>query len=187
MKKIVSILLFLLLIMSHMSYADMFHEYIEYRYQPDLGKITILSSAVRSEKYVDYVSDNWEEVAKKDIFVHGPYFDGEKRVFQRSHTIGKYKIETTLTLYPPSGSGMGGAHATTKVQVTINGKKKIDCNIGSLPGGNQEVSEIMICPEDDFIAIDASNIMTGKIICGGCVFISGETIITNKYITTSKY
>jgi hypothetical protein len=166
--------------------ADIFHDYIEYRYQPKLGKITILSSFVRSAEYADYVSDDWEELAKENIFVHGAYHTGEKRVFERSNTIGKYKIDTILTLYPPEGPGMGGALPTTYLQVTINGKKKIDCNIGYFPGGNEEVEHIMICPEDDAIFIKAFDRVKSEKICDRFIAISDPEIVTNEYIKETR-
>ena len=187
MKKVI-IIFFLCFTFQQYATADMFHDYIEYRYQPKLGKITILSSFVRNEKYVDYVSDNWEELAKKDIFVHGAHHTGEKRVFKRSHTIGKYNIDTILTLYSPVGTGMGGALPITYLQVTINGRRKIDCNIGCFPGGIEEVEEIIICPEDDAIFIKAfDDYIKGEKMCDHFIRISDPEIIDNEYIKTSKY
>ncbi|MBU1895244.1 hypothetical protein KJ641_00015 [Patescibacteria group bacterium] len=184
MKKMAAIFLCILLGISNLCRADMFKDYIEYRYQPKLGKVTIISNLVRGVEYVDYLSDNWQEVAEQNIFVVGTAVD-EKRVFKRSDEIDEYKIDTVLTLYPAKGYGVGGANPLTTALVTINGKKKIDCNIGYLPRGSKEVKEIMICPEDDYIRIDAFDHIKGQKICEQCIYVSDNTIITNEYIRTS--
>jgi len=181
MKKVIQISL-LLLFLCHNSMADMYYDYIEYRYQPKLGKITILSSFVRNVKYVDYVKDNWEELARDNIFIHATHHTDEKRVFKRSNRIGRYNIDTVLTLYPPKGFGAGGALPITYLQVTIDGKKKIDCNIGDFPGGMEEVEQIMICPEENAIYIKAFDHYQDKNICESVIFIDGTELITNTYI-----
>jgi len=185
--KRISVFVFCLLIFCYTATADMFHDYIEYRYQPKLGKITILSSFVCSLKYVDYVSDNWGELAKENIFIHGEHHAGEKRTFKRGDTIGEHKIETVLTLLPPTGSGMGGALPITYLIVTIDGIKKIDCNIGDFPGGSEGVFQIMICPEDDAIFVEAFDYVKGEEICTHFISISDPETITNEYIITSEY
>ncbi|MDD3375152.1 MAG: hypothetical protein PHY73_05465 [Candidatus Omnitrophica bacterium] len=187
MKKIIIGLIFCFLVFCSESVADMYHNYIEYRYQPKLGKITISDSFVRSVEYVDYVSDNWEKLAKEDIFVHGELHAGEARTFKRSAVIGKHKIDTVLTLYPPAGNGMGGAYPTTYLQVMIDEKKKIDCNIGFFPGGKEKVSQITIHPEDDAIFVDAFDFVKGEKICDHYINMSDSEIVTNEYVKTSKY
>lgn len=186
MKKI-AIIIALCFALQQSAAADMYHEYIEYRYQPELGKITILSSLVRGRDSVDYVSDNWKELANENIFVHGAYHIGEERVFERSNTIGQYKIDTIMTLYPPAGNGMGGALPVTYLQVMINGTMKIDCNIGYSPGGNEEVEQIMICPGDNIILIKAVNHVKNARICRGSISIKGPDVITNEYISKAEY
>ena len=187
MSKIAAMLLCFILGMSNLCHADMYHDYVEYRYQPDLGKITILSSSVRNVKYVDYVSDNWEELAKENIFIHGPRFQRVARTFKRSDTIGEYQIDTALTLYPPVGHGMGGALPITYLKVSVNGKLKIDCNIGYFPGGNEEVSQIMICPEDNAIFVSAFGRVHTKRLCEIFIYMDGPEIITNEYIKEDKH
>ncbi len=112
----------------------------------------------------------------------------ETRVFKRSNTIGKHKIDTALTLYPPVGKGVGGALPRTHLEVKIDGKKKIDCNIGYLPGGGEEVEQIMICPEDNAIFITAYDLygVKNKGICGQVNFMDDPELITNDYIRASK-
>jgi hypothetical protein len=185
MRKVIAILLCFLSMTLNLSHADMFHDYVEYRCQPNLGKITILTSFVRGVRAVDYISDNWDIMEKENIFIHGPHFVMEARVFERSDKIGDNQINSTFTLYPPRGMGMGGALPTTYLTVEIDGVKKIDCNIGCFPGSYVEVTQITICPEDDAIFIDAADRITGEKFSDHFINISDPTIITNEYIKTS--
>jgi len=149
--------------------ADMYYEYIEYRHQPLLGKITIISSKVNGQKYVDYVKANWKELSENNIFTHGKYGSDKKRRFDRSVMIGKRKIDIILEIYPPGGSGMGGALPTTRLKVAIDGKPKIDCNMRPyLNDMFEQPAQIEIYPGDNSIFMD-----------GRFFWINDSQIITN--------
>lgn len=179
MKKILLGLVLYFSLFCSVSFADMYQDYVEYRYQPKLGKITISYNQVRSEKYVDYLSENWKDLADRDIFTFGSYGSKESRVFKRNSVVDGYEIDTVLTVYSPAGMGMGGAYPTFEIQVFIDGKEKINSHIGYLPGGNYLVSRVTIHPNDEAIFVDAKYLVNSDAVCDDFIRMTDSEIVTD--------
>jgi hypothetical protein len=128
-------------------------EYIEYRAQPELGRITISDCAVRGQRPVDYLVKHTDELEKKGIF---PCTDDTKRhVYRRSETLGERKVDTLVVVSPPTGDGDDAAPGTQRLVVRVNGHIKINCTIGTSADGALWVSEVVIHADDGTLEIRA--------------------------------
>ena len=66
-------------------------------------------------------------------------------------------------MYPPIGHDYGGANYTKTISVAIDGKKKVDCNLGDYaPHNDLVVYSIEVFPEDGLVSVFASS--RGKIL-----------------------
>lgn len=155
MNKAAYCLILLMFIVAKSLYADWFDSFIEYRYQPELGKITISDGSVRGEKYVKRFADDQTNFAENNIFVEPK--SKQPVVHVRENQIGPHKIKTIITTYAATMTGPGGANWTSTVEVDIDGRKKIDCSIGYYCPDRLSVKEIAIFPEDGIIEILAFN------------------------------
>jgi hypothetical protein len=126
-------------------------EYIEYRASPELGHITISNGAVRGERPVKHLRERADELAKKGIF---PCTDEKRpRVHRRREKMGGRTIDSTVVIQPPTGEGDGGEYWTQRLLVSIDGRRKIDCAIGTTADGELWVSQVVIHPEDGTLSI----------------------------------
>jgi len=126
-------------------------EYIEYRSSPELGHITISNGSVRGEARVKHLSGRADELAKKGIF---PCTD-EKRpqVHRRREKMGGRTIDTTIIIRPPTGEGDEGEYWTQRLVVSIDGRRKLNCTIGTTADGELWVSQVVLHPEDGTLTI----------------------------------
>jgi hypothetical protein len=130
-------------------------EYIEYRYQPELGRISISDCFVRGDKSVAHLQKHARDLPAKGIY---PCLDDkDAHVYRRSEMAGGRKIDTLLILFPPTGGDEGeeGAYGTQRLIVRVNGRRKIDCTIGTSHDGGVWVSQVNVFPEDGTIEVRA--------------------------------
>jgi hypothetical protein len=126
-------------------------EYIEYRSSADLGHITISNGSVRGEARVKHLAAHADELAKKGIF---PCTDVKRpRVHRRREKMGGRAIDTTVIIQPPTEEGDGGEYWTQRLLVSIDGRRKIDCTVGTTADGELWVSQVVIHPEDGTLTI----------------------------------
>lgn len=121
-------------------------EYIEYRSQPELGRITISDCAVRGPRSAEYLTRHADELAKRGVFACTD--DAKPRVYTRREKVAGWAIDTLVVIYPPRGEGEDAASGSQRLVVRVNGHKKVDCSIGTSPDGELWVSEVTIHPED---------------------------------------
>jgi hypothetical protein len=126
-------------------------EYIEYRASADLGHITISNGSVRGEARVKHLAAHADDLAKKGIF---PCTD-EKRphVHRRREKMGGRSIDTTIIIQPPTGEGEDGEYWSQRLLVSVDGRRKIDCTVGTTPDGELWVSQVVLHPEDGTLTI----------------------------------
>lgn len=129
-------------------------EYIEYRAQPELGRVTVTDCAVRGKKSVEYLTKNAAELAKGGIF---PCLDEatKRQIYQRTAKVGDRKIDTLIVVYPPKGKGDDAVPGTQQLVIRVNGRKKVDCTIGTSADGDLWVSEVTVHAEDGTLEIRA--------------------------------
>ena len=126
-------------------------EYIEYRASAELGHITISNGAVRGEARVKHLRGQADELAKKGIF---PCADEKRpRVHRRREKMGGRTIDTMVVIQPPTGEGDGGEYWTQRLVVSIDGRRKINCTIGTTADGELWVSQVVLHPEDGTLSI----------------------------------
>src|SRR3954462_9489227 len=74
-------------------------EYIEYRAQPELGRISITDCAVRGAKAVRHLTDHADELAKQGVFVCPD--DDRRHVYKRSERMAGRMIDVLIVVEPP--------------------------------------------------------------------------------------
>jgi hypothetical protein len=125
-------------------------EYVEYRCLPELGHITISDGIVRGRKPVEYLRSHGKELAARGIF---PCTDEQRRrSYRRTDVLGGHKFETLVVIAPPDekdGDWM------RRVTVLVDGRKKLDCSVGSSPDDEVFVYGVTIFPEDGTIEVAA--------------------------------
>jgi len=127
-------------------------EYVEYRHLPELGQITISDGEVRGAKSVARVQAHSRELAKKGIF---PCVDEDKpHVYRRTDELDGRKFETVVIINPPEDED---SDWTRHLTVRVDGRKKVDCSIGSSPDGEVFVSGVTIYPEEGTVEVAASD------------------------------
>jgi hypothetical protein len=178
------VLVLALLGLASQARADWFAGYTQYEYLPALGQIRISDGYVRGKPYVEALPDRAQELEKAGVFSE---YGQEKKVYTRRDTIGSHSVETVLTVYPPLGHGYGGANFTKTISITIDGKKKVDCNLGYVaPYRDLTVHSIAVFPEEGLIDVLATS--GGKIQEPPLAirFIKDDTVITNESFFAAK-
>ena len=137
-------------------------EYIEYRAQPELGRVSISDNTVRGKKAVEHLTAHAAELEKKGIFA---CTDEEKpHAYRRREKLAGRKIETFVVILPPAPAegdpgdeeGPDDEPATTqRLIVRVDGRTKIACSIGTSSSGELWVSQVIIHPEEGTIEIHA--------------------------------
>ena len=128
-------------------------EYIEYRAQPELGRLTIADCAVRGQRPVEYLTRHADELEKKGIFACTD--DKQRHIYRRTEKIGERKIDTLIVVSPPAGDGDDAIPGAEQLVVRVNGHKKIDCTIGTSADGGLWVSEVVIHADDGTLEVRA--------------------------------
>jgi hypothetical protein len=125
-------------------------EYVEYRCVPELGHITISDGIVRGRRAVEYLRSHGKELAARGIF---PCTDEQRRrSYRRTDVLGGHRFETLVVIAPPDGRDEDW---TRRVTVLVDGRKKLDCSVGSSADGEVFVYGITIFPEDGTIEVAA--------------------------------
>ena len=126
-------------------------EYVEYRYLPELGQITVADGVVRGPKSVASVKSHLRELAHKGIY---PCVDRQRRhSYRRSDELEGHRFETVISITPPAGDDEEDDWER-RVIVTVDGRKKVDCSIGQSPDG-LFVYGVTIYPEDGTVEVAA--------------------------------
>jgi hypothetical protein len=132
-------------------------QYIEYRALPELGQIQISSGAVRGVSAVKRLIDDPGEFAKRGVFA---CVDKSKRhTYRRREKMDGHEIDTRIVVDPPPAKTKDDAEDyepsfISRVVVTIDGHKKVNCSIGDSPTGDVTVFGVSVFPEDG--TVDAS-------------------------------
>jgi len=128
-------------------------EYIEYRSQPELGRVTIADCAVRGQRPLDYLTKHADELEKKGIF---PCTDDKQRhIYRRTETVAERKIDTLVVVSPATGDGDDEVPGTQHLIVRVNGHIKVNCTIGTSADGALWVNQVVIHPDDGTLEIRA--------------------------------
>ena len=117
MKRYLTLLPFLA---CHFLSADYFTEFIKYDAQPEFSRIVITNETIRGHRGVDHFSDNSKKYEKDNMF-HTRYYEGGPKHIEKVETMDGHEVKCTLTIYPPSGHGYGGAVPWNFIQVYFDG------------------------------------------------------------------
>jgi hypothetical protein len=128
-------------------------EYIEYRSQPELGRVTIADCAVRGQRPLDYLTKHADELEKRGIFACTD--DKQRHIYRRTETVAERKIDTLVVVSPPTGDGDDEVPGTQQLVVRVNGHIKINCTIGTSADGGLWVSEVVIHADGGTLEIRA--------------------------------
>ena len=139
---------FLLTLCAH---ADYFTDFVWFRVEPDLSRIVLSLETIRGRKPVDHFIEKKEEYARQGKYwTHGD----EKAVITRKETLDGHVVESKITIFPAPGRGLGGAVPRVYVEVFVDGVKKIDCPLGSVPPWfAEEVTRMVIHTADEVILV----------------------------------
>lgn len=166
--------------------ADWFADYVRYSNSAELGQIVIESGRVRGKHNVLRAHKSVQSLAAKNIFVGAGNKD---QSYRRTSFIGKHKVESVITVHPPTGHGYGGANYTFELETRIDGKEKIHCNLGYLAqADNLHVEKLVIYPEDEFIEVSATAGGTNRNVdppVKHCIF-SDPHIISNESLIYAR-
>jgi hypothetical protein len=134
-------------------------EYIEYRCLPELGQITISDGVVRGAKAVKRVETSAPELARRGIFA---CVDRNKpRVYRRTDELDGHRFETVVVINPPEDVEDDW---TRHLTVRVDGRKKVDCSLGSSPEGDVFVYGVTIFPEDGTVEVAAADAEGGELL-----------------------
>ena len=126
-------------------------EFVEYRCLTDLGQISIMDGVVRGEKSVARLEAKAPALERKGVFA---CVDEDKpHVYRRTDELDGHKFETVVTINPPADEDEDW---TRHLTVKVDGKKKVDCSIGSSPDGGVFVSGVTFFPEGGTVDVIAS-------------------------------
>lgn len=128
-------------------------EFIEYRYLPEVGQILFTDNSVRGAKRVEYLKQHADELAKKGIYACSD--ESRRHVYRQTETVGERKIESAVVIYPPTHEGEDGDYFTARLVVKVDGRRKIDCTIGTTADGELWVNKVVIHAEDGSVEISA--------------------------------
>jgi hypothetical protein len=135
--------------------GDATAQYIEYKCVPELGQINITDCSVRGEKSVKYLQDHAKDLAARGIYPCTD--DGEQHCYPNSSKVAGHTVESVIVIDPPTGEGENGQYWTQRLVLRVDGRKKINCTLGTSADGNLWVSRITIHPEDGTIEARAIN------------------------------
>lgn len=128
-------------------------EYFECRALPELGEIIFTDNSVRGAKPVQYMKEHASKLAEKGMYVCAD--ESKRRVYHNSEKIGDRSIESAIIIDPPTRKGDNGDYFTGRLLVNVNGRRKIDCTIGTTADGELWVSKVVIHVDDGTVEIHA--------------------------------
>ena len=128
-------------------------EFFECRSLPELGQIIFSDNAVRGVKQVKYLKSHASVLAEKGIYACAD--EAKRHVYHHSQKIGERTIESAVVIDPPTHEGDNGDYFTGRLLVNVNGRRKIDCTIGTTADGELLVSRVVIHVDDGTVEIHA--------------------------------
>jgi hypothetical protein len=134
--------------------ADAVAEYIEYRVQRELGQIVITDNLARGRAPVERLRRLRARFARNNIF--GCTDEAAAHTYRRTDTVAGRTFETTISIVPPTADEPDTDYER-RLTVSVDGRAKVDCSIGSSPDGGVFVSAVAIYPEDDLVEIVATD------------------------------
>jgi hypothetical protein len=128
-------------------------EFFECRSLPELGQIIFSDNAVRGAKRAQYLKAHASLLAEKGIYACAD--ENKRHVYHRSEKIGERTIESAVVIDPPTHEGDNGDYFTGRLLVNVDGRRKIDCTIGTTADGELWVSKVVIHVDDGTVEIHA--------------------------------
>lgn len=183
MDKITAIIL-CLLFCSGKVYADVYTDIVIYQEKKELSYIEIRANTVLGEAAVDYLEGNKGQMEEQGIF-QAVWF-GEKEQYVREAEFGGEQITTIITMFPPVGSGPGGGAPTQKVEISVGGRKKVDCTIGENSAKGIIVDKIIMHIDPQYGEVDiVARTTSDKVLwCpAGWQWFEDKNIITDSILT----
>jgi hypothetical protein len=130
--------------------TDLTLSFIEYRVLREAGQIRVTTGFVHEPETERRMLADLASLDRQGIIVIA---GNSPRRINRHETIGSHSIETTLSVYPAVGHGYRGGLATADIVVTVDGKKRIDCDYDR---GPVELANIDILPVEGIIRVAGS-------------------------------
>lgn len=149
MKRYLTLLPFLV---CHFLSADYFTEFIKYDAQPEFSRIVITNETIRGHRGVDHFSDNSKKYEKDNMF-HTRYYEGGPKHIEKVETMDGHEVKCTLTIYPPSGHGYGGAVPWNFIQVYFDGELVLNSPIGYYHHSGSTIPKIVIHPQEQMLEV----------------------------------
>ena len=188
MRKKAAILFLCLLFCCNKAHPDVSTDIVTYRENKELNYIEISSNIVLGEAAVDYLEKNKEQMEKQGVFQQVWFSEPEQHI--REAKFKEQKIKTVITMFPPAGRGAGGGVPTQNVEIFIDGRKKIDCTIGSNSRKGIVIDRIImhIDPKYGLFDIIAHTVFDKFLSCpSGWQWFEDKNIITDSVLLgTSK-
>jgi hypothetical protein len=144
------IIFLLVLVLSSFANADYFTLYTQVHVTPKIGNIIVTRGIAREPKYVDYMTDHREEMAKANIFPDadiGTFV--EKTVVA---TMDDQKIEIVVRSDHRRMHGAGCAIADNYIEIKVDGKKVYESTFGDYRM-QSEVYKIVLLPLEKAIFV----------------------------------
>jgi hypothetical protein len=131
--------------------ADTFVGYAELRVMPELGRIEIGDGIVRGAAPVRRATKNAAALLQRGIALEA----GRREVeLSRRIEMDGRRIDVRISVSPPLGHGYGGGNWEKRVEVAIDGRKKVDCTLGYLARQSElDVHEIVLFPSDGLLSV----------------------------------
>ncbi|MDG2424473.1 MAG: hypothetical protein P8M22_10885 [Phycisphaerales bacterium] len=143
----------LMLVTASSASADYFAFFTRVSVEPELGRISVTRELVRSEKYVDWMHENAEALAKKGIFVDPEPGEGPITRVRRV-TMDGQAFEFAVTSDHRSRRGMGSALPDVGLRVKIDGELRWDTAFGEFRGMT-DLQKVVFFPADKLIKVEA--------------------------------
>lgn len=118
-----------------------------------VGQIIFSDNAVRGPERVKYLKEHASALAEKGIYACAD--EARRHVYRRSEKIGDRKIDSAVVINPPTHEGDNGEYFTGRLLVNVDGRRKIDCTIGTTADGELWVSKVVIHVEDGTVEVHA--------------------------------
>jgi len=148
MKSIFSFLV--VLVLSPFANADYFKLYTQVQVTPKIGNIVVTRGIAREPKYVDYMSNNREEMAEANIFP-----DADIGTFVENTVVAvmdDQKIEIVVHSDHRRMHGAGCAIADNYIEIKVDGKKVYESTFGDYRM-QSEVYKIVLLPLEKIIFV----------------------------------
>jgi hypothetical protein len=133
--------------------SDKDGEYIEYRYLPELGQLVYSDNTVRGVKSVHNLKVHASLLADRGIYAFAD--ESNRHVYRQSQKVAQRTVESAVVIDPPSREGGDGDNFTARLLVKVDGRKKIDCTIGTTGDGELCVNKVVIHVDDGSVEIRA--------------------------------